>query len=109
MTSQRDIVTLSFIGKSLDMSVDDVVKYFIILLIIVFDPLAICLLLAYNTMLPKNENGGNYDAVGELPISTKGEIDVDTNKKPNTTFKKILRKPFEYVVKNKNTINNGKD
>lgn len=46
---KSDIVTFKFVSDELGMKMDTVVKWFIVLIISVFDPLAISLLLAYNT------------------------------------------------------------
>jgi len=48
---KSDIVTFKYVAQELDMEMDKVVKWFIAIIISVFDPLAICLLLAYNTTL----------------------------------------------------------
>jgi hypothetical protein len=46
---KNDIITFKFVADDLGLPMDKIVKWFIILIISVFDPLAICLLLAYNT------------------------------------------------------------
>lgn len=46
---KNDIITFKFVADETGISMDKVVKWFIVLIITVFDPLAICLLLAYNT------------------------------------------------------------
>ena len=43
-----DIGSFQFIADSFDAPIDQVVKWFIIVIVIVFDPLAIALVLAYN-------------------------------------------------------------
>ena len=48
---QKDILTFQFVAESLGTNVSVIVKWLIIILIFVFDPLAICLLLAYNTIV----------------------------------------------------------
>lgn len=54
--SKKDIQTFQFIADEFGVQLNKVVKWFIIALISVFDPLAVCLLLAYNTTLyQKNE------------------------------------------------------
>ena len=49
--SKKDIQTFQFIADEFGVELNKVVKWFIIALISVFDPLAVCLLLAYNTTL----------------------------------------------------------
>jgi len=47
-SQKKDITTFKFVAKEFGQSIDTVVKWFIIVLITVFDPLAVVLLLAYN-------------------------------------------------------------
>ena len=44
----RELGPLKYIAKSLDISMDKVVNYFLLLIVLVFDPLAICLVIAAN-------------------------------------------------------------
>jgi len=53
---KSDIITFKFVSDEFNTKIDTAVKWFIILLISVFDPLAICLLLAYNTTLFDGED-----------------------------------------------------
>lgn len=46
-----DVGTFKFIAKSFDIPLDKAVNYFIWSIMLVFDPLAICLILAYNVLL----------------------------------------------------------
>ena len=50
-SSKKDLQTFKFVADEFNVDINKVVKWFIICLISVFDPLAICLLLAYNTTL----------------------------------------------------------
>lgn len=50
-----DVGTFKFIAKSFDIPLDKAVNYFIWMIMSVFDPLAISLVLAYNTMIEKKE------------------------------------------------------
>jgi hypothetical protein len=52
------------IKEALDRAVNRVVKWFILILVLVFDPLAVTLVIAYNASLLRIKNG---DAEGELP------------------------------------------
>jgi len=62
-----DLGPLQFISETFNVKMDSVVNALIILFIIVFDPLAICLVLAYNFMKRQNEI--------EPEISTSNEVD----------------------------------
>jgi hypothetical protein len=46
---KNDIITFKFVAEESGIDMNKVVKWFIVIIITVFDPLAICLLLAYNT------------------------------------------------------------
>jgi archaellum component FlaF (FlaF/FlaG flagellin family) len=54
--SKKDVQTFKFIASEFGVTMNSVAKWFIIALISVFDPLAICLLLAYNTTLISTTN-----------------------------------------------------
>lgn len=59
----KDIGTFKFIAQSFNMSLDTIVKIFILIIVLVFDPLAISLVLAFN-------------------VVTKGKIVKETNTLP---------------------------
>lgn len=62
MGHKKDVITFKFVAEALHMDLNTVVKWFISILISVFDPMAVCLLLAYNTSVykeEKTENGGS--------------------------------------------------
>lgn len=72
LSGKKDILTFKFVAELFGLELNIVVKWFIVLLIAVFDPLAICLLLAYNTATFKLPN--NYKTLEDtknLPISTR--------------------------------------
>lgn len=51
--ANKDIQTFKFVADELNMNLNTVVKWFILLLIFVFDPLAVALILAYNMVISK--------------------------------------------------------
>lgn len=55
-SGKRDILTFKFVAEAIHLDLNNTVKWFIVLLITVFDPLALCLLLAYNTAVFKKDN-----------------------------------------------------
>jgi hypothetical protein len=82
-----DLGPLEFISNTFNVPMDSVVNILIILFIIVFDPLAICLVLAYNFMKGKfesepidNESEGNelFDELQDLDIHHDTSSVVDT-------------------------------
>ena len=73
--SKKDIQTFQFIADEFGVDLNKVVKWFIIALISVFDPLAVCLLLAYNTTLyQKNDEIKNNFSEKESNKETVKEI-----------------------------------
>jgi len=62
-----DIGSFKFIAKSFNSEVDTVVKWFIIVIVLVFDPVAVALVLAYNIMI-----GGKITRDYEMPKKKTG-------------------------------------
>jgi hypothetical protein len=75
ITQSKDIGTFKFIAQAINKPLDVVVKYFILLIVLVFDPLAVSLVLAYNvatrgTILKEKEQIEELDEPLE-PTKTK--------------------------------------
>jgi hypothetical protein len=81
-----DIGTLKFVASSFNLEVSDIVKWFTIFIVFVFDPLAVSLVLAYNNIV--------YKRTKENLITEKKE----TNFK---TFFNRVKKPFIVNYKDK--------
>jgi len=60
---KKDVQTFKFVADALSMTLDQVARWFILMLIFVFDPLAICLILAYNVAVYKKEDESVYDDI----------------------------------------------
>lgn len=54
-SSKKDVQTFKFVADALHLSLDQIVRWFILFIIFVFDPLVICLTLAYNVAVNKND------------------------------------------------------
>jgi len=54
-SGKKDIQTFKFVADALKLPLDIVARWFILSIICVFDPLAICLILAYNVVVCKKE------------------------------------------------------
>ena len=65
ITTNSDIGTFVYISRAIGVPLDTVVKWFILVIVLVFDPLSICLVLAYNFLV-------------------KQETKQDTTEKPKT-------------------------
>jgi hypothetical protein len=71
--SKKDVQTFKFVADAMGMSLDSVARWFILSIIFVFDPLAICLILAYNVAVYKREDESVYDDTKDLPTPSKVE------------------------------------
>lgn len=55
LIGNTDIGSFKFIAKTFNMELEQVVKWFMIIIVVVFDPLAVCLVIGYNSMLTATE------------------------------------------------------
>ena len=99
--SKKDIQTFKFISEQFKVDMNTGVTWFIVALISVFDPLAICLLLAYNTTL-------NFTDIVEKP---KDDIKIyqhqDSVDEPSENIESVVeqaKKEAEEEVKNEKII-----
>jgi phage shock protein PspC (stress-responsive transcriptional regulator) len=72
-----DIGTYKFIAEAFNVPIEAVVKWFILFIVVVFDPLAVCLILAYN-----------------IASFKKTQQPIIENTKTNI-IEKIIEKPIE--------------
>ena len=56
--SARELGPLKYVAKSLGVEMDKVVNYFLLLIVCVFDPLAVCLVIAANFAFARGKTGG---------------------------------------------------
>ena len=84
-TKETDIGTLKYVAKAFNVSMDDVVKWFTLAIVCVFDPLAVALILAYNSLIEKTK------PVESEGIKTEPEV---VEEKP----KKSLRKKISSLI-----------
>jgi hypothetical protein len=95
-----DIGTYKFIAQAFNTSIERIVKWFILTIIIVFDPLAVALVLAYNISIGKKHNLINKE---KIEIQVKNIENINNNTKVNNfNFKKFyedLHKTFKRGTK----------
>jgi hypothetical protein len=65
---KTDVGTFKFIAKSLGVPLDTAVNYFIWSIMLVFDPLAVCLILAYNTLVGNNKKNNEENKTISTPV-----------------------------------------
>jgi cell division protein FtsL len=76
-----DIGTYKFIAEAFNVPIETVVKWFILFIVVVFDPLAVCLVLAYNIASNRKPN--------EIIVEKVVEVE-----KP---IEKIIEKPIKII------------
>lgn len=68
---KKDVQTFKFVADALGVPLDTVARWFIVSIIFVFDPLAICLILAYNVAVYRREDERVYDKPEPQPTEKK--------------------------------------
>lgn len=84
---KKDVQTFRFVADALGMTLDQVARWFILMLIFVFDPLSICLILAYNVAVYNREDDSVYDDVSIEPVK---EIPATVVEEPKKEEKQII-------------------
>jgi chromosome condensin MukBEF complex kleisin-like MukF subunit len=64
--SETDIGSFRFIAQAFDIDVDTAVKWFIIMIVVVFDPLAMCLIIGYNVYV---HGQASFQQKGVIPTT----------------------------------------
>ena len=89
-TEHHDIGTLQFVAKALNVEVDKVVNWFTLVIVSVFDPLALCLILAYSSLTKKRI------LVNESDSQTESNLNIsESNKQPTIEKKSTNRDILE--------------
>jgi hypothetical protein len=84
LISDTDIGSFKFISESMNIPTDDAVKWFILIIVLVFDPLAVCLMIGYNMFVMRHE----YDGY----VNAEAQQKIDQQEKPRGFVRKILDK-----------------
>ena len=66
--TKGEIGTFKFVAEAFGMNIETAVRIFIILIVIVFDPLAVCLVIAYNSISKKQEKIEKKEIIQEEKI-----------------------------------------
>lgn len=94
---KKDIQTFKFVADELNMELNKVVKWFILLIIFVFDPLAVCLILAYNSTLNNVKKQKSEEKVEKINTTT-------TESKTQETPQKIEKETVQQDIPNNSKI-----
>jgi len=88
--TKSDIGTYKFIAKAFNVDIETVVKWFILFIVVVFDPLAISLVLAYNIASSRKPNETIVEKIVEVEKII--EKPVNTIKNIYTNYKRGTKK-----------------
>jgi hypothetical protein len=88
--SKKDVQTFKFVADALGMSLDTVARWFIVFIIFVFDPLAICLILAYNVAVYRQETDVVHDEPKHVEPSPEEKMRILLNETTPTPSKEEL-------------------
>jgi hypothetical protein len=67
--TKGEIGTFKFVADAFVLKIETAVRIFILLIVIVFDPLAVCLVIAYNSLIKNNQNSSiNQPIAIQKPI-----------------------------------------
>jgi hypothetical protein len=104
---EKEVGGFRFVAEAFNIPLNSVVKFFIILIVMVFDPLAIALVIALNQLILEKEIKAPTDTIGEneVPlILSKEDLDILEkhlfSKKPvepNETLKEAAKKYEEEI------------
>lgn len=113
-SQKKDITTFKFVADEFSTTIQKVAKWFIVILIVVFDPLAIVLLLAYNITTNRNyeEESKDYQIYKKEDIKSEDSSATDSvqsstisdSEQPNSVDKnvkiveKVVERPVEKIV-----------
>lgn len=61
--TKGEIGTFKFVADAFGLKIETAVRIFIILIVIVFDPLAVCLVIAYNSLVKNNKTESNFEPI----------------------------------------------
>jgi uncharacterized protein YlxW (UPF0749 family) len=81
--TSSDIGSFKFIAEAFNIKIDNIVKWFIFIIVAVFDPLAVCLVIAYNSI---SSNKKEQNTIIEPKLETIPEI-----KKPVEIIKEMYK------------------
>jgi hypothetical protein len=97
-SKEVDIGTLKYVAKAFGVDMDTIVKWFTLAIVLVFDPLAVSLILAYNSLIEKKSKTIEFDGIKkEITKVEIPEKPVIVDEKPKG-FRKHLNNIINYRV-----------
>lgn len=102
---KSDIGTYKFIAQAFETNVESVVKWFILVIVVVFDPLAVSLLLAYNIVINKRLKVEEYNEP-EKKIKTNNIINSAKIKENSQPIERRVKNPPEILTEHRDKTTN---
>ena len=78
---EREVGGFRFVAEAFNVPLNDVVKFFILIIVLVFDPLAVALLIAFNGLIMKRKEERDLDDLDDLMEENYKEYEVYGDKK----------------------------
>ena len=96
--TKGEIGTFKFVAEAFGLKIETAVKIFILLIVIVFDPLAVALVIAYNSLINKKEK-----LVIEKPTKIiQKPVEKPIEKPIEKPTQKSIEKPIENIIEKMN-------
>ena len=123
---EREVGGFRFVAEAFNIPLNDVVKFFIFIIVLVFDPLAVALIIAFNGLIMKRkeeygldelmeENYKDYEVYGDKPIlqsEKDAEVffnEIENPSDPNEALKDAIKQYTQDKKKVKTTSTNLED
>lgn len=97
-SKEVDIGTLKYVAKAFGVDMDTVVKWFTLAIVLVFDPLALALVLAYNSLIENKSKPVEFDGIKKEYIKDENSENSTLMYPKNKGFRKHLNKIINYRV-----------
>ena len=78
---EREVGGFRFVAEAFNVPLNDVVKFFILIIVLVFDPLAVALIIAFNGLIMKRKEERDLDDLDDLMEENYKEYEVYGDKK----------------------------
>jgi len=93
---EREVGGFRFVAEAFNIPLNDVVKFFILLIVLVFDPLAVALIIAFNGLIMKGKEEGidaiiDDGGISDIPNSNKEYEVYGDKEKQREIIKEIMQ------------------
>jgi hypothetical protein len=93
---EREVGGFRFVAEAFNVPLNDVVKFFILIIVLVFDPLAVALIIAFNGLIMKGKEEGiaaiiDDGGISDIPYSNKEYEVYGDKEKQRELIKEIMK------------------